>query len=55
MAYQPPIYLYTIMPSEALRQKARDHGANDIAVEAEDLYQHLTPLIDSFDLESSPH
>ncbi|MDT3309487.1 response regulator [Shewanella vaxholmensis] len=50
-----PIYLYTIMPSEALRQKAREHGANDIAVEAEDLYQHLTPLIDSFDLESSPH
>lgn len=40
-----PIYLYTIMPSEALRQKAQEHGAQDIAVEAEDLYQHLMPLI----------
>lgn len=46
-----PIYLYTIMPSEALRQKAIEHGAQDIAVEAEDLYQHLLPLIHYVDQE----
>jgi len=47
-----PIFLYTIMPSEALRQKAQKHGAQDIAVEAEDLYQHLMPLIHDADQSS---
>ena len=41
-----PIYLYTIMPSDALQQKALDFGAQGVAVEAQALYELLQPLLE---------
>ncbi|QYJ86621.1 response regulator [Shewanella mesophila] len=38
-----PIYLYTIVPSESLRKTALTYGAQGIASESNELYQHLLP------------
>ncbi|NMH66622.1 response regulator [Shewanella salipaludis] len=40
-----PIYLYTIMPSEAQRKLVLAHGAQGIAVDSETLYLLLQPLL----------